>query len=84
VLGRKARLLRRRSGLRTNLESLNREAQFLSALGTVPAVSLNDLTRRFQLEPSIEEVAALGTYYSLRRQIVDRTSTMCVISPGGY
>jgi hypothetical protein len=38
-------------------------------------VSLNDLTRRFQFEPSVEEVAALGTYYSLGTQIVDRTST---------
>jgi len=75
VLGRKGRLLRRRSCLRADLQSLNRESQFLSTLRTVATVSLNDLTWRFQFESGVEEVAALGTYYSLRRQIVERTST---------
>jgi len=75
VLGRKGRLLRRRSCLRADLQSLNRESQFLSTLRTVATVSLNDLTWRFQFKPGVEEVAALGTYYSLRRQIVERTST---------
>src|SRR5947209_10599679 len=46
-LGRKGRLLRRRSCLRAYLQSLNCEAQFLSTLGTVAAVALDDLTRRF-------------------------------------
>jgi len=70
--------LRRWGCLGTYLQSLDRETQFLSTLGTVATVSLNDLTRRFQFKPSVEEVAALGTYYSLRRQIVAKTSTMSV------
>ncbi len=70
MLGRKGRLLRRGSGLRADLQSVNVEAQLVPALGTVPTVSLNDLTRRFQFEPGVEEVAALGTYYSLGTQIL--------------
>src|SRR5439155_325233 len=46
-LGRKGRLLRGRSCLRAYLQSLNRESEFLSTLGTVSTVALDDLTRRF-------------------------------------
>jgi len=44
---RKGRLLRRRRSLRADLQSLNRKTQFLSTLGTVAAVTLDDLTRSF-------------------------------------
>lgn len=73
--GRKGRLLRRRGRLRANLQLFNEESQLVPAFWTVPAVALNDLARRFQFESRVEEVATLGTYYSLRRQIVERTST---------
>src|SRR2546425_8951533 len=46
-LGRKGRLLRRRSCLGAYLQSLNRESEFLAALGTVATVSLDNLTGRF-------------------------------------
>src|SRR5437879_5370917 len=47
LLVEKGRLLRRRSCLGANLQSLNRESEFLAALGTVATVSLNNLTGRF-------------------------------------
>jgi hypothetical protein len=75
MLSRKGRLLCWWSRLGTDLQFLNHETQFVSTLGTIATVSLDDLTRRFQFKPGVEEVAALGTYYSLRRQIVERTST---------
>ena len=70
--------------MRADLQSLNRESELVPALGTVTTVPLNDLTRRFKLKPGVKEVAALGTYYSLGTQIVDRTSTMSVNSPAQY
>src|SRR5438309_11200726 len=47
VPGRKGRLLRGRSCLGSYLQSLNRESEFLAALGTVATVSLDNLTGRF-------------------------------------
>jgi len=75
MLSRKGRLLSWWSRLGTDLQFLNHETQFVSTLGTIATVSLDDLTRRFQFKPGVEEVAALGAYYSLRRQIVERTPT---------
>jgi len=73
ALSRKGNLLRRRSCLGTDLQFLNHKTQLISTLGTVATVPLYDLTRRFQFKPGVEEVAALGAYYSLRRQIVAKT-----------
>ena len=67
--------MRRWSCLRADLQFFNQEPKFVPAFWTVPAVALNDLARGFQFKSGVEEVAALGTYYSLRRQIVERTST---------
>ena len=46
--------------LRNNLQVLSVKPELLTALGTIASVALNDLTRRLQLKPGIEEFAALG------------------------
>src|SRR5438105_13530986 len=47
VVGRKGRLLRRRSCLGAYLQSVNRESEFLAGLGTVATNSPDNLTGRF-------------------------------------
>jgi hypothetical protein len=84
MLSRKGRLLCWWSRLGTDLQFLNHETQFVSTLGTIATVSLDYLARRFQFKAGVEEVAALGAYYSLRRQIVAKTPTMSVNSPARY
>src|SRR5881396_3252999 len=70
----KEELLRWRSTLRLDLEILNREAQLLTTLRTITAVTLNCLTRRLQLYSSIERFATLSANDPLRRQKPAKTS----------
>jgi hypothetical protein len=51
--------LRRRCALRLDFQILYRKPQLVAALGTVTAVALYRLARRLQLDPSVEEFAAV-------------------------
>src|SRR3989475_12488074 len=75
VLGRKGKLLRGRSCLRTDLQFLNHKTQFISTLGTVATVPLYYLTRRFEFKPGVDLGGRRIIKKKMRRQIVDRTST---------
>jgi hypothetical protein len=50
----------RKRRLGNNLQVLSVKPELLTALGTIASVALNDLTRRLQLKPAVEEFAALG------------------------
>ena len=47
-------------GLRNNLQVFSVKPQLLTALRAIASVSLNDLARRLQFKPGVEEFAALG------------------------
>jgi len=50
----------RKRRLRNNLQVLSVKPELLTALGTIASIPLNDLARSLQLEPGVEELAALG------------------------
>jgi len=50
----------RNRGLRNDLQVFSIKPQFLTALRAIASVSLNDLARRLQFKPGVEEFAALG------------------------
>ena len=53
------------------LQLFDREAQFVSAFGTVTVESLYRLHRGLKLDSGVEQFATLGTGDSLRRQTVE-------------
>src|SRR5439155_11114873 len=58
---------RRRGG--PDLQGFNLKTQLLSTLGTVSPVTLDCLAGGFQLNPSVENLATLGTLYFLRQEV---------------
>jgi len=50
----------RNRGLRNNLQVFSVKPQLLTTLRAIASVALNDLARRLQFKPGIEEFAALG------------------------
>jgi hypothetical protein len=50
----------RNRGLRDNLQVFSVKPQLLTALRTIASVALNDLARRLEFKPGVEEFAALG------------------------
>jgi hypothetical protein len=61
-------------GLGDNLQVLSVKSQLLAALWTIASIALDDLSRCLQLEPGVEELAALGAQDSLRTQICAEAS----------